>query len=185
VRKGRRTADGVILEAEGFHFLGREQVPAIDDQRASHGFVNAPPVELLEFLPFGDNQQSLGVARRSTGIGGAIEVREAAASFFHGLRIIGAKARAGVTKALDQLHRGSEADVVGIGLEGQAEDANLLVLEHPERIVNDPEKTIDTLAIDALGFAQHGEIHAVALGETNEGLKILGEAESAEAEAGT
>jgi len=39
--------------------------------------------------------------------------------------------RAFFEEALDDFQRGSEADVVGVGLEGQAEDGNALAFYHP------------------------------------------------------
>ena len=47
----------------------------------------------------------------------------------HRLRIVGADLRLFLQQPSDQLYRGREANVVGIGLEGQAEDANAFVLQ--------------------------------------------------------
>ena len=81
-------------------------------------------------------------------------------SFGHGLLVVGAKIRTFGEQASDDFERGREANVVGIGFEREAQDADLFVLDDPKRLANFFDKQIDAALVDLLGFFEHVEVHA-------------------------
>src|SRR5690348_215359 len=173
----------MIFESESFQGAGRKQVAAVNHKRTGHGAVNSLPVELFELFPLGDYEQSLRALRCSVSISGAIKIRETPTGLFHCLGIEHAQSHPFPPKALDQFHRRSEADVVGIGFECEPEHADLLLLENPKGPSDFLNEPADAFLIHAFGFAEDGEVHSVLLRQSYEGLKILRQAEAAKSEA--
>ena len=77
-----------------------------------------------------------------------------------------------------------EADVVGIGLEGQAQDADLLFLDDPQRLAHFFDELIDAALIDGSVSLSSVKSTPWLSARCDERLNILGQAESAKTEAG-
>src|ERR1700728_380996 len=90
--------------------------------------------------------------------------------------------RAFSQEALGGIDGGRKTNVIGVWFKRQAKQRNFFALEHPERFTNFVEKQIDALLVDLLGSLQQSEIDAYTLGQSNEGLNILGQAKTAETE---
>src|SRR5262249_42634134 len=56
----RRSADAVVAEAGGVHFLRIEQVAAVDEHGCVHGPREPRPVELAQLRPLGDDHGRIG-----------------------------------------------------------------------------------------------------------------------------
>ena len=141
-----RPAEGTIFEAESPSFRRREQIAPVHDQRPGHGFADSVPIELAEFVPFRGDQQGLGILGGFVGGFRIFDLREHGAGSFHCLRIVGADARSFGEQVFHEFDGRGEANVVGIGFEGQAQDADLFPADHPERCANFLEETVDALA---------------------------------------
>src|SRR3989442_11968321 len=90
--------------------------------------------------------------------------------------------RAFVEEALDDFQRGSEADVVGVGLEGQSENGDTLAFHHPQSLADFFKIPVDALFVDAFGGLQDIKLHADGSRQVNESLHVLRETETPIAE---
>src|SRR6266704_692789 len=177
-------AEGVVLEAHFAHALRRIQIAPVDHQFARHDFPGAIPIEFAEHIPLRANQRGIGVLQSLVGVLVIVYLRKERLGARHPFRVGGMHDRAFFKEALDDFERGSEADVVGVGLEGQPEDSNALALHHPKRLANFFKKTIDALSVDAFGGLQDVKVHADGRRQVNESLNVLRETETSIAEAG-
>ena len=96
----------------------------------------------------------------------------------HRFRVCRMHNRALFEQALDHFQRGSEADVVRIGLEGQAQDSHALSFNHPKGLTDFLKKTVNTLFVDAFGGLQDLKIHADGSRQVDECLDVLRKTES-------
>src|ERR1700747_554437 len=53
--------DGVIFETQGPHFIGREQIAAVENDGTRHDIVNPFPINVVEFWPVRREDQSFGL----------------------------------------------------------------------------------------------------------------------------
>src|SRR6266702_1484607 len=58
------SAEGIILEAQLAHILGRKQVSTVDDELASHEAPCTLPVQFAKGIPLGRDQRGIRVAHR-------------------------------------------------------------------------------------------------------------------------
>ena len=58
-------AEREILEIKFAHVLWRADIAAVDDQTASHELSRFVPIDIAEFVPFGADQDGLGIAQAS------------------------------------------------------------------------------------------------------------------------
>ncbi len=84
----------------------------------------------------------------------------------------------------DEFDGGRFADVVGLALEGEAEDAEPLAAQGPEGGAHLAEEALLLLGVDLLDFGEEAEVDAELLGDGAEGGDVLGEAGAAVADAG-
>ncbi len=116
--------------------MRRIQIAPVDHQFARHDFPGAIPIEFAEHIPLRANQRGIGVLQSLVGVLVIVYLRKERLGARHPFRVGGMHDRAFFKEALDDFERGSEADVVGVGLEGQPEDSNALALHHPKRLAN-------------------------------------------------
>ena len=102
----------------------------------------------------------------------------------HGGGIVGGDGAAFGEQHLDQVDGGRFADVVGLALEGEAEDAEALAAQGPEGGANLGEEALLLLDVDLLDFGEQVEVDAELLGDRAEGGDVLGKAGAAVADAG-
>ena len=76
------------------------------------------------------------------------------ARFFHSFRIVGGHLRSFAQHVGDQIDRDRGADVVGIGLEGEAPDRDFLVAQNPERFAHRFQEPLLLRRVDPLHFFQ-------------------------------
>src|SRR5580704_3351533 len=184
IRRSIRPAKRPILKSLVLHFARRQQVAAVYDQRSRHDLPNAVPVELAEFVPFGSDEQGLGILGSIVGSLCILDLRKNGAGPFHRLRIIGSDAGTFSQKVIDQVDRGCEADVVGIGFECQPENAELFSADDPESAAQLFKEVVDPLLVNFLHFPEHRKIDTGAFGEMDERLQILGQTEAAKTQTG-
>src|ERR1700722_10456633 len=177
-------AEGVVVEAERLHFLGAEQIPAVDDQAAAHHVAGFFPIEIPEDGPLRADQCGVHAFQGFVGIIEIGNIRKEVFFLCNGLRITGVHVRAFFDEAANHFERGGETDVVRIGFERQPENRDALPADHPESFVHFFKEAVDALLVDALGGFQHVELDAYRGGKVDEGLNVLRKAEATEAEAG-
>ena len=85
---------------------------------------------------------------------------------------------------LHQKKRGRFADVVGAALEGQAEHAEVLAAQGPERAAHFAQEALALIFVDAHDFIEQAEVVAALAGHGAKCHDIFGEAGSAVADAG-
>ncbi len=80
----------MVFEAARLHFLGRQNIAPVEDQRPGHGVADAIPIELAELVPFGGDQQRFGILRGFVRRLRVFDLRQHGAGPLHGFRIVGA-----------------------------------------------------------------------------------------------
>ena len=152
-----------------------------------HGGLDLGEIDVGEFLPLGGEDEGLG-----SGDGFERGLRELHAAgdelpldgFFHALRVVGGDDGALGDEAVHEVDGERVADVVGVGLEGEAPDGDLLFLQDPEAVAEFLEEAFELGGVDALDFLEQGEWGAEFVGDGDEGLDVFREAGAAVAEAG-
>ena len=118
------------------------------------------PIKVAEDLPFRANQSGIGLLQGIVGIFVIYGLREDGFGAGDGFRIGGVDDGAFVQEFADYFQRRSEANVVGVGFEGQAEHGNAFAFNDPQSVVDLLEEAFDALLVHALGGLQHVEINA-------------------------
>ena len=132
---GCRPADTEIGESVLCHDLGITKIATIDNDGIAKGLLKAIKIEGTEFPPVGENEQTIGVFGGGVGIA---HVREIGAgwkdflSAFDCRRVIGSDGAAFGKKHLDYIDGRRLTDVIGLTLEGQAENADAFSSESPQ-----------------------------------------------------
>src|SRR5207247_705646 len=113
------------------------QVSAVYHDRGFHQFAEPCNVEGAVLLPFSEEDESLGSAGGLVGglaVGeAAVVLREQLPYVVEGLRVVQLKPRPIAQQSLDDLQTRRSADVICSGLKGKPEDADRLILQHPQR----------------------------------------------------
>ncbi len=120
---GGGAADAVVGEAQGGHAGGFVEVAAVEDdgvvEEAAHDF----EVGVSELVPLGGDGEGVGAFEAAVGavaVGQAVAVE--VADVGGGFGVVDADAGAGGEEGVDEDEGGGFADVVGLGLEGEAPD---------------------------------------------------------------
>src|SRR5262249_19797976 len=79
----------------------------------------------------------------------------------------------------------SKANIVGVRFKGQPPHPDLLASQHPQFLLNLLHKVVEATQIDPLDLLQQRKIASQLLGDPDESLEILGEAESSKANPGS
>src|SRR3990167_4342849 len=173
-------SDTDIPEAQLAHRRRIIDVPSIHDERLTQQLLHALEIQLLELVPFRQHQQAVRTLHRLIGILAERHMWQQMRGLLHGLRIVGPDRGPLRAQILDDVDRRSIAHVVRVGLEGQPEHGDRLVLHHPQR----PLHLFGDAALLVLVHLPHGlqqlEIIAHLLRDVDEGLEVLREAEPAE-----
>ncbi len=103
---------------------------------------------------------------------------------FHRLGIVGADFGALGDELLHDGDGHAAADVVGVALEGEAEHADFLLAQDPERFADFLEEAFLLVGVDLLDFLQQREFVAEFARDADEGGDVLREARAAVADAG-
>lgn len=195
------TADDVHLGAELRELVVRQDVAAVEEEGGlGHGFVDAAVVVRLELIPLGhggDGVRVLGglvrvlverqqlMQLRVRGGAHALVLELVQQVLLLDLGVVDGHARALVQQVLDDGGRGRLAHVARVLLEGEAEDADLLVGDRVEHAADHGRGEARLLVLvhghDAAPVL--GDLGQVeALGEVHEVQNVLLEARAAEAD---
>jgi len=116
------TANAVVGETFRGHDFGIVQVAPVNHDGILHLLAEAVEIEVGEFLPLGEDQQSVGAAGRLVS---RVSERDAGRHYFpgslHGSGIVGCDLTALLQERLHKEECRGFADVVGPALEGEAE----------------------------------------------------------------
>ena len=176
-------ADALVLEAGPDELLGVEEVAAIDDQRPRH-LLRRGPVELGELAPLGDEDGGVGALECLRRRGGHLDRAEQLRGALGGDRVIGDYLRPLALQARREDQAGGLAHVVGVGLEGKAEQGDPLADQRAEVLLElaDDPALLQLVDLDHRG--QQLEVIAGVAGQHLQRADVLREAAAAVADAG-
>ena len=125
---------------------------------------------------------------RGVGVFGVLQLR-AGGKFglgaLDGGWVVGGDGAAFGEQHLDHVDGGGLADVVGLALEGEAEDGEMFSAQRPEGGANLGEEALLLFGVDLFDLGEEAEVDAELLGDGAEGGDVLGEAGATVADAGT
>ena len=196
-------SNSAIFKAGFGEFLRVVDVTAIDDEGVLHGLLHHAEARHAELLPFGDEQQCVGIEQRFVHVVAVHDLRggssgipcgllgfffrsHPALAFVHGDRVKYADGRSSLGQQIDQHQRSRFAHVVGLGLEGEAPHGDGLALEvfrTTEALRELVEQHRLLVFVHFFDSLQNTHLVAVLLGGLDECLHVLGEAASAVAAA--
>src|SRR3954470_6436322 len=127
-----RSPDALVGQPGRRDGRGIERVAPVDDELAAHGLGHRVEVELFELVPLGDEHGRVGPGHRAERVVGELESRHQLARLLLGHRVVGADLRPRGLQARAEHERGRLAHVVGVGLEGQAEQGDLATHQRAE-----------------------------------------------------
>ena len=123
-------ADAGVEEAEGFEFLAVVDVTAVDNDVAGHDLLDDIPGGHAELAPLGHQSEDIGT------IGGIVHIRavgdnitDAALALVHGDGVEDADGGTILQEFVDDDEGWGLTHIVGLGLEGEADDGDGLALE--------------------------------------------------------
>ena len=146
---------------------------------------HAIQIESGELLPLGQNQKSIGVAGGFVGIVHELGARvQDLARPLRRRRIVGRNLAAFLQQRLHQQNGGRFADIVGAALESQAQHAQTLAAQRPQRGAHFAQEALALVLVDAHDFIQQPELVSALPRHRAEGHQVLGKARSAVADAG-
>src|SRR3990167_8575302 len=145
-------SDTDIPEAQLAHRRRIIDVPSIHDERLTQQLLHALEIQLLELVPFRQHQQAVRTLHRLIGILAERHLWQQMRGLLHGLRIVNSDRGPPRAQILDDVDRRSIAHVVRVGLEGQPEHGDRLVLHHPQR----PLHLLGNAALLVLVHSPHG-----------------------------
>src|ERR1017187_3549890 len=115
------------------HHFGIVQVASINDDGILEFLAEAVEIEVGEFLPLREDEQSVGaVGRLVSGVGEGDVGRDYFLGALHGGWIVGGDLTALLQERLHKKECGRFADIVGTSLESEAEHAEVLAAQRPE-----------------------------------------------------
>src|SRR5205823_14865546 len=83
------SAEGIILEAQLAHILGRKQVSTVDDELASHEAPCTLPDQFAKGITLGRDQRGIRVAERIVGIFAIVQLGNQSFRPGHGYGVAG------------------------------------------------------------------------------------------------
>src|SRR3954447_794089 len=185
---GRRdvggAADALICEAGGHERVTVEEVASVDDQRVAHALLDlAGPVELRELRPFGHENRTVGAVERVQGAVAELGAADQLGRSPHCDRVVDAHVRALALEARGKHECRRLTDVIGVRLERQPEQRDLLPDERPEVLLQlrDDAPLLQLVDLDHGG--EQLEVVARVAGELLERRDIFREARAAIARA--
>src|SRR6266851_2888144 len=126
------TADAPVDEAAFAHRLGVEDVAAVDDHRTAHQAFDPIEVELAKLVPLGDDEQRVRTGGHGVGVLAILDRVHLRPEDRHRLGVVSADVGAFLHQVLDDVDRGCLADVVGVWLVRQSQDADHLAAQPPK-----------------------------------------------------
>ena len=184
-------ADGAVFESRFGEFLCVVDVAAVDDEGVLHGLLHHAETRHAELLPFGDEQQCVGIEECFVHVvavddlfcdcRGIRACCHTALAFVHGDRVIDADCCACLGQEVDEHEGGGFTHVVSFGLEGETPHGNGLAFE-----VGFAAKTLGELVekhrllvfVHFFDGLENAHLVAVLFGGLDEGLHVLRETAS-------
>src|SRR3989475_7016052 len=118
-----------VGEAESAHVLRVIDVAPVDDHRTAHRRLDPAEVELAELVPFGDHNQRVRAIGESIRITAVLDVGQLDPRAFHGRRVVTANLGARREQNPPDVQARRFTEVVGIGLEPEAEQPDDAIVE--------------------------------------------------------
>src|SRR4051794_3100267 len=133
--------DALVDQAGRANGLRVERVAPVDEDRARHRIGDGLQVEALELVPLGDQHDRVGPRHAAERVVGEVEARHEPPRLVPRDRVLGAHVRAGGLEARAEHARRRLARVVGLRLEREPQQRDVLADERPEvllELADDP-----------------------------------------------
>ena len=191
--------NSAVFESGFGEFLRVVDVATVDDERVLHRLLHHAEARHAEQLPFGDEQQGVGIEQCFVHVVAVHDLRggssgipcgllgfffrsHPALAFVHGDRVKHADRRSSLGQQINEHQRSRFAHVVGLGLEGETPHGDGLALEicfATEALREFVEQHRLLVFVHFFDSLQDAHLVAVLFGGLDEGLHVLGEAASA------
>ena len=178
----RRPSDGLVDQARGARGLRVDEVAPVDEQRAAHRPLDAGEIELEELRPLRHQHDRIRPLDRLGRGRGERDAADQLARLLLGDRVVGAHARAGALQPRRQHERRRLAHVVGVRLEREPEQRDLLADERAEVLLQLRDHAPLLQLVDLDHGVEQLEVVARVAGELLQRGDILREAGTAEAD---
>src|SRR6266567_6562708 len=173
---GLLAANAAIREAQAFHGRGVVDVAAVDDHRPAHELLDARHVELAELVPFRDQDDGVGAGRDLIRVLAVDDLRQQLLRTIHRSRVIRTDFGAGGQQDLRDVDTRGIAHVVGVGLEGEAKQANNAPRQLLELFAQEVDDKQSLVAVDVAYGVQKFRVIVISLRNSSEGHYVLAEA---------
>src|SRR4051812_15847874 len=172
--------DALVDQTRRAHGLRVQRVAAVDEHLAAHRVGDGAQVDALELVPLRDEHHGVGAADGAERVVGELEARHEPPRLVLGDRVVRAHVRAGGLEPRAEHERGRLAHVVGVRLEREAEQRDVLADERAEMLLELADDAALLELVDLDDGVEQLEVVAGVAGELLEGGDILGKAASAE-----
>src|SRR5579859_813967 len=179
----RGAADGLVEEAFGHHFRRVVQVATVDQERVLHRLADPIQVQPTEFTPRRDQNERVGTLGDGVRVRAQLDTRQQDRRGLVRGRVVRFDLCALGPEQVNDFDCGRFAQIVGIGLEGQTQDADGPVLDGAERAAHLLQHQPTHVAIDLHHGPQELRVRASHAGHVCEGLHVFREAGAAVADA--
>ena len=125
-RRLLRPSDAGIVETALFHIGFGVDVSEVDHDIAIKQRFGTFHVECAELVPFGDDHHGIGALERVIWPITEHDIREKVRGLFHAFRVKGANGRSGCLQERDDVEAWCIAHVIGVLLEGEAQNTDRL-----------------------------------------------------------
>ena len=184
---GCRPTDAEIGKTVFHHDIRIIEVPAIDHDGITKSFIKAVEIQRGEFGPVGQDEEGVGIFRCRVGVVYITETRAWRKNLLRSFDcgwVVGGDGTAFGEEHFDDVNCGRLANVVGLSLEGEAENAEAFAAEGPQGRANLIEKAFLLLSVDLLDFGEEVEVDAQLFCHGSKGGDVFGKARAAVANAG-
>src|SRR5713226_4959438 len=167
-------ADTPIRETEIAHDLRVVDVAPVDDYGPAHRGFDAAKVESAELVPLRDNNQRVGARREVIRISRVLDLGQLDSRTFHRGGIVGPNLRAGSEQHPRDIDARGLTEVIGVGFESEAEEADDSVVQALEAFAKLVDDEHPLVAVDVHDGVEQLGVVVEALGQRRERLHILG-----------
>ena len=174
--------DGAVFESGVGKFLRVVDVAAVDDEGVLHGLLHHAETRHAELLPFGHEEESVGIEQCFVHVVAVSDdVTHAALAFVHGNRVIDSNYSTSLGELVDKHECGRFAHVVRFWLEGETPHGNRLALEvgfAAKTLCEFVEQHRLLVFVDFFDSLENAHPVAVLFGSLDQSLHVFREAAS-------
>src|SRR5216684_4061905 len=176
-------ANTSICEAVAAHDHRVVDVAPIHDHRPAHRSLQAPHVEMAKLVPLRDHDQRVCARGQTICVLRVLDRRQLDARALHRRRVVGAHMRAGGKQDPGDVQARRLSEVVGVGLEGQAEQPDDFLVELLEAVTQLVDHEHPLVTVDVHDCVEQLGVIVETLSERRQRLDIFRKTRAAPANA--